>query len=345
MKQIDNYEPAQIVGGTLLNANESSENLPDFIMKEIQDEIVKIAFNRYPDMAETELLEAYAKVIGVKKENLLAGNGSDQMLGYLIGTYLGKGKTLFTLNPDFSMYDYYASGYESEIVKYVQDPDGNWDLDKMMDKAKEIKADMILFSNPNNPSGTVISVEQVEKILNRFPDIPVVIDEAYMDFADDAVTSISMIDQYKNLFVTKTLSKAYGLAGLRVGFLVGNEETMTPLKAAFVPYALNAVSMKIASIVLKYPDFVAERIENTKKERASLYAYASELKSMKVHPSNGNFIKGTCDDKARLLQLFAEEDIAIREYGGTNVFRISIGTAEEMVRVKSVLKKYDEEHV
>ncbi len=344
MKQIDNYEPAQVFGSVLLNANESSENLPDSILEEIQREIVKIAFNRYPDMEQTELLESYGKVIGMTPDHLLAGNGSDQILGFLIGTYLGKGKTLFTLNPDFSMYDFYASGYEANIVKFVQEVDGTWNLEEMLQKAKEANADMILFSNPNNPSGTVIGLEDVKKILAAFPHIPVVMDEAYLDFSEE-ISAMTIVDQYENLFVTRTLSKAYGLAGLRVGFLIGNAKTMKPLKASFVPYALNAVSMKIASIVLQYPELIQERIANVKKERDSLYAFTKELKSITVYPSQCNFIKGRCADKEDLLRLFQEKDIAIREYAGTDVFRISIGTKEENDAVKAVLKAYDEAHV
>ncbi len=342
MKKIESYTPVKQETGILLNANESSQNLSASVMSEIQEKITSVLFNRYPDPDETKLLEAYSKVIDIPSSCLLAGNGSDQMLGYLIGTYLGKGKTLVTLNPDFSMYDYYVGTYEGEVKKYPQDENGNWDIKEIIRFAKEQNANMLMFSNPNNPSGTMISENEIVELATQLSDIPVVIDEAYIEFANQP-SCVALTKQYKNLFVTRTLSKAYGLAGLRVGFLVGNEEVMKQLKAAFVPYALNTVSMEIATIVLGHMDEVNANIQSVKAEREEMYAFTQGLTKAKFYPSNGNFLKGKSNQKDRLIQLLKEENITIRDYAGTDTFRISIGSKEENELVKKVLKKFEEE--
>ena len=341
MKAIQNYTAVQC-GGILLNATENSNTLPDEIRQEILEAIASVDFNRYPDSDETELLEAYGNLISVSPKQLLAGNGSDQMLGYLIGTFLGKGKKLCTLNPDFSMYDYYASGYEAEVIKFKTAEDGSFAPGDFIAFAKENGADMILFSNPNNPTGFALKVQQIAEIAEGLKDIPVVIDEAYMDFASES-SALSLINTYPNLYVTRTLSKAYGMAGIRLGFLVSSEANMKPLKQAFVPYALNSVSMKIACVILKHADTFAKQISGIIAERARMYDILIQNNRLHIYPSQANFLYGYSADKQRMLELLKENDIVIRDYKGTDFFRITVGRKEENELVLNVLKQFGEE--
>ena len=129
------YE-TRTVGRIMLNANELPCNLSKTILQEIKESLDTIAFNRYPDEKETELLQTYGNLIGMDSSYLLAGNGSDQMLGYLIGSFLGYGKTLFTNDPDFSMYDYYAASYETTVKKYKSNA---WDVDEFIALSKQEK--------------------------------------------------------------------------------------------------------------------------------------------------------------------------------------------------------------
>ncbi len=331
------YE-TRTVGRIMLNANELPYNLSESIMQEVKDALDDIAFNRYPDEKETELLETYGKHIGIDSACLLAGNGSDQMLGYLIGTFLGHDKTLFTNDPDFSMYDYYAASYETTVKKYKSD---TYSVDEFIAMAKQENADMILFSNPHNPTGRCLSIQEIEKIVNSF-EIPVVVDEAYIEFADEQ-SAVTLIDTYENLFVTRTLSKAYGLAGLRVGFLIGNASRMKLLKENFVPYALNALSMRIACIVLQYAEAYEGVIEEIKKERERVYHVLEKIQGMQVLPSKTNFLYCQLDDKERLLKKFAERGIVLRNYNDASSFRITIGSKADNDEVIAVLEAYSRE--
>lgn len=328
------YE-TRTVGRIMLNANELPCNLSETILQEVKASLDDIAFNRYPDEKETELLQAYGQLIGVDSTYLLAGNGSDQMLGYLIGSFLGSCKTLFTNDPDFSMYDYYASSYETTVKKYKSDV---WNVDEFIACAKQNKADMILFSNPHNPTGRCLSISEIEKIVSSFA-IPVVVDEAYIEFADEE-SAITLIDKYDNLFVTRTLSKAYGLAGLRVGFLIGHPARMKALKENFVPYALNALSMHIACIVLRHADEYIEYIEKIKVEKQRVYSVLEQVKGIQVMPSETNFLYCQAADKKKLLEMFAERGIVVRNYQDDCSFRITIGSMEENDEVIAVLEAY-----
>lgn len=337
-KKIESYT-THVQSGILLNANEGSNNLDTKIIEEIKEAMNDIAFNRYPDNDQTELLEAYGKVIGVKKENLLAGNGSDQMLGLLIGTFLSKGKKLYTFDPDFSMYDYYASCYEADVKKYPLNDDGTLDVDGFIENGKDVS--LVMFSRPNNPSGYCLSQEEIKKVLNGFQDIPVVVDEAYIEFAKED-SAIQLLNEYNNLYVTRTLSKAYGVAGIRVGFLISNEENMKVMKSGSVAYALNSVTMKIGTIILKYADTFQKQAKIISQKRDAMYEQVKNLNKITFYPSQGNFLHGKTENKEKLLRMFEEKNIVIRNYKD-DTFRITIGNDKENQEVLEVLKKYEEE--
>lgn len=340
-KKIEAYS-GQKQSGILLNANESSENLTPDIIQEIMHAVENTAFNRYPDTEQKELRQAYAKAMGLQTEQVLAGNGSDQMLGLLIGMFLGKGKSLYTYDPDFSMYDYYASSYEADVEKYTLPYDGSLNIESFIQHGREKKVSLVMFSNPNNPTGNCLSIEQIRKITAGFAPTPVVIDEAYFEFSDET-SALTLLADYDNLYVTRTLSKAYGLAGVRLGFLISSAANMAQIIPSSVPYALNRISMKIGAIVLSHADQIQEKIAETKKRRNEMYAKVKEFRSIQFYPSQANFLHGCCDHKEELLAMFAKENIAIRNYQGKNTFRITIGNAEENEKVWQVLKQYEEE--
>ncbi len=341
MKDIQVYETA-VQEGILLNANERSQPLPESFLKEAADALLDLSLNRYPDNDQTELLRAYAGVAGTDEEMLLAGNGSDQILGYLIGTFLSRGKVLYTFDPDFSMYDYYAGTYEASVRKFDINEDGSLDISEFIAAGRKEKAAMVLFSNPNNPSGHCLSIGEIESIVSSFADIPVVIDEAYIEFADEE-SAVSLLDRYSNLYVTRTLSKAYGLAGLRVGFLISSKENMKKLKAAYVPYTLNAFSMKAAAIALRHQDETESFIAGIRRERKKMLEALAAGRRARFIDSQTNFIYGMSSDKERLMELFEKEGIVIRDYRGSENFRITIGTADENRQVLEVLKAFEEE--
>lgn len=148
-------------GKIMLNANESSLNISDEIKKELIEKISNIPFNRYPDETSSDLIKAYAGAEDIDENCIIAGNGSDEMLGFMIGYFLGKDKNLYTLSPDFSMYDYYAAVQEANVVKYSTNEDGTFDVDGFISGGLENKADLVLFSNPNNPTGNAVGKEDL----------------------------------------------------------------------------------------------------------------------------------------------------------------------------------------
>lgn len=339
MKEIETYT-AKKQGNIMLNANELYKNISQEILEEIKEEISKLAFHRYPDETNRELIDAYAKVMDIDSDCILAGNGSDEMLGLLIGTFLGKGKTLYTLSPDFSMYDYYASMHEAELLKFSCAEDGSFSLYDFIEYGRENTVDMILFSNPNNPSGHALSNCELKEIVEAFPTIPVIIDEAYAEFAEESM--LSLLEVYPNLYVTRTLSKAYGLAGARLGFLLSNRDNIKQLRANVVPYNISSITQKVGVVVLRHALEYQPIIKEIIMERNRLYERLKNLKRVTFYPSHANYLYGRCAQKALLMDMFEKEGIVIRTYAD-DTFRITIGTKEENALVEAVLQTFEKE--
>ena len=338
MKKIESYQ-AHTQSGILLNANEVNINVSNQIKARIKDLIDTVDFNRYPDDTYQKLLEAYGKYIQKPTSQILCGNGSDQMLDLIMSYYLSKGKTLYTLNPDFGMYDYYATKYDAKVLKFNCEKDGSFDIDAFIQYGKENDVDMVIFSNPNNPSGNYLKNEDVLKIVEAFKDIPFIDDEAYVEFAQESM--MEYVGTYPKFFVTRTLSKIFGLAALRTGFLVGPEKEMDQLRAIKVPYALNTLSQEIATIALDYVDDVLARVQPITEARKVFME--REYKDIVIYPSSANFFMMTCSNLERLKEMFVEKNIVIRTYNNKDYVRITIGNEDENEMVLSILDAYDKE--
>ena len=229
MKKIKEYKSVMNDKvGIRINGNESCKNIEKNELDEIIKEIKKINFNRYPDDESLNLRKAYAEVVGIGEENVIAGNGSDEMISLIINYQITKKKVVLTINPDFSMYDFYTSLNEGVVKKYNTENDGSFSVDRFIEYGRRVNPNLIIFSNPNNPTGHVISNDEIIFILEAFKDILIVVDEAYYEFYGQGM--IGYIEKYKNLIVTRTLSKAWGLAALRIGFLIANKHLINKLR-------------------------------------------------------------------------------------------------------------------
>lgn len=342
--------------GLLLNANESPLNLPDYLLDDFSELIPALLFNRYPVDGSPDLREVYAAVQknGLTPEMVIAGNGSDQMLQLLITAFVSQGDTLLTISPDFGMYDFYADAMGGRVERFdLFGEDGanlqtdrkitGWDTDAFIQKAKEVRPSLILFSNPNNPTGLMLRAEEVLKIARALPEIPVVSDEAYMEFGGDSV--LPYLNEQKNLYITRTLSKAYGLAGVRVGFLLSNASNIEAIDPKRPVYNLGTISSAIAARVLQEQDLFEMRIQDVIEQREQLEKELEKLDHFSFIPSAANFIlvSGRPEAIQKALAAFDRENIAIREYPDRNYMRITVGLEEQNERVLEVLRSVDQE--
>lgn len=341
MRGVNAYINLSETGQVKLNGNESYIVTKSEVQRKISMKMNEVDLNRYPDDEALNLRRAYGKYVGVSDESIIAGNGSDEMISLVIGAYVGSGKKLLTLLPDFSMYDFYASLYGGEVIKLECKEDGSYLVEDLIRKGKEEEVDLIIFSNPNNPTGFALSKEEIIKVLLEFKDKKVLIDEAYYEFNGETV--VDLINEYKNLFVTRTLSKAWGLAALRVGFLVSNKDTINELKIYKVPYNISTLSQQIATEIIKDSEEVIKNSKEIVLQRENLYGELKKVEKdasleIKFYPSKANYIYGRTQYKNILMKSLKESGIVIRNFQNEDTFRITVGSPMQNNKVVQAIR-------
>lgn len=325
-----------------LDANEGSNYL-------LNEDIVlsKLGANLYPDSDANALREKLASYYGCKKENLIMGNGSSELIHLVISTYCEAGDKVLTFTPGFSMYDIYCQLCEAQIVKIETGEDFSQNVDLLIEEAARISPKVVILCNPNNPTGYVNSKEDVIKLLENIKDAVVVIDEAYADFEDESV--ISEIENYDNLLVLRTMSKAFGLANLRVGCAAARKEIIGDIWKVKVPYNLNGPSQMLAELALENKDKIASYISEVKSEREKLFKLinfigsekkGSKKEGIRVYPSGANFLFMKSPGINLAEELF-KKGIAIRDFGGPlkDYYRITVGSPQENLEVIKALSE------
>lgn len=323
--------------GLLLNSNESSLAPDARIMKEFARLLEQSALNRYPEDTSALLKNAYADVMHLAPDQILVTNGSDASLQILITALCRQGKSLVMLDPDFGMYRFYSHCVAAPVFTYQTAWDGSFRPDLLASYAWENRAGLMLLSNPNNPTGHLLTREEVCELARRLYPIVLAMDEAYMDFDDQS--ALELIDSTPNLVVTRTLSKAWGAAGIRVGFLISQASLIARLADYRIVYSVSTLDQLAARAVLAYPDAAAENIQRVRGERARLQQALAAFPELKTGPFHGNFYSILWPGKMKELEAaFEQAGITIRTYGDLSRVRITIGLPEENDRVLAVLE-------
>ncbi len=300
---------------------------------EILEEIIKksmFSINRYPDESAALLRKAYSKYSKIPYENLIAGNGSDELIDLAFSAF-AQSKTVVCFDPDFSMYEVYAKKYNTNLIKVY-----SMKLEDLINSARISMASVIIFSNPNNPTGKGFLKSEVEQLVKNFWGT-VIVDEAYMDFYDQSVSDL--IPKYNNLIITKTCSKALGLAGIRVGFLGSQINNIDKIEQVRSPYNVNTLSQAIATQILNYPKLIEKYIKEVNTSRDNLYSkLVSELKDedVEVYESSANFIYIKTKYAVDIYENLLEKGIFIRAF--KNAVRISAGNIEDNVNIVDNIK-------
>lgn len=331
-ERLSNFKPYNAIlpeCNIRLDANESFLNIHPKIIEEIIEQIKTLDFNRYPDSSAKELCKVYGQYIGIDGKNIMAGNGSDDLIQIIINTFIDKGDKLLCINPDFSMYKVYGELAFGKIVLYELDKDFKLDIDNFIKSIKKENPKLILLSNPNNPTGGIIKKQDIIKILENSNAI-VVIDEAYYDFSGESI--VNEIEKYENLIVLRTCSKALAAASLRLGLLITNSKILEELKKYKQPFNVNLLSQKIGITILKNTEINKEALEKILEEKAFLQKELEKIKRLKAYPSHTNFFLIEFDDAKKVHQSLLEKGIFVRKFTEGRVkdfLRITVGNREE----------------
>lgn len=343
-EKVKNLTPYEPISGTYeirLDANESFLKFSEEIENEMIQALKNTAFNRYPDPMATKLVDGFSKYFGVNPECVTAGNGSDEIISVIMNAFLQKGDKILTLEPDFSMYRFYAEIAECESVKYQKNENLDVDIDDVISLANSEKVRIVIFSNPCNPTSRIITRDDVRKLI-KSTDALVVLDEAYMDFADESL--LGEFNNYDNLIILKTCSKALGSAALRLGFAVANKTLTNVIRAVKSPYNVNSVSQALGEVLFAHPDYIDNCIETVVNSRKELYLQILEIKSdkiEKVFETHTNFVFLKVKNAKQVFEKMKENSIIIRNMG--DYLRITAGTKNENEKMLETFKKVLEE--
>lgn len=323
-----------------LDANENAYGSP---LPSAGEEGPGARFNRYPDPLQWQLKFQLARIKGVPAENICIGNGSDEIIDLAYRIFCNPGKdNAIICPPTYGMYAVNAGINDVEIRKVNLTDDFQLDVDGIM-QATDSNSKLLFICSPNNPTGNNMNRADVEVLLNNFPGI-VIIDEAYINYSKQK-TFIQELTEYPNLIVMQTLSKAWGLAALRLGLCYASLDIIDLFNKVKPPYNINEASQQMAQEALKHTEYVNEWIMETVEQREELVNALTDFSFVKkVYPSDANFILIKVMDADNLYQFLASNEIVVRnrsnETGCNNCLRISIGTPEENFQLLSVLKKY-----
>ena len=344
-EKVKNLTPYEPISGTYeirLDANESFLTVPEEIENEMVEALKNSALNRYPDPNATKLVEGFSKYFGVNPECVTAGNGSDEIISVIMNAFLQKGDKILTLEPDFSMYRFYAEIAECESVKYQKDDNLDVNIDDVIALANKENVRIVIFSNPCNPTSRIVTKDDVRKLINS-TDALVVLDEAYMDFAEDK-SLLGEFKNYDNLIILKTCSKALGSAALRLGFAVANQTLTNVIRAVKSPYNVNSVSQALGEVLFSHPDYIDNCIKTVVNSRKELYSRILEIKSdkiEKIYETHTNFVFMKVKNAKQVFEKMKENSIIIRNMG--DYLRITAGTKYENEKMLETFKKVLEE--
>ena len=259
-----------------LDKNENPFDIPESIKYQLLEYIKNTAMNRYPEKGLPHLLEKIGNFLGLNGENIIAGNGSDELLNLIIGN--AKGDIVIN-TPTFEMYSFYAKNFDYNTINIPLNDDFSIDTDSILSKKN---AKLIILCSPNNPTGNIIKRSDIEKVLSM--NIPTILDCAYLDFSGEDY--IDLIDDYDNLIILRTFSKAFSMAGFRVGYGIANESMAKKLRGKQSPFYLNLLSSKMAEIMLDNYSIVQEHVKYIIDERERVYRNIKDLS----YPSHANFL-------------------------------------------------------
>jgi len=319
-----------------LDANEGSNYLLKDGLK-----IDDLQPNLYPDSDSKLLREKMSEYYECKPENILAGNGSSELINMVINAYCEIGDKVTSFVPSFSMYQTYCDLCGAEYVGVPCEDDFSQNIDKLINKSLEVNPKIVILCTPNNPTGYVTSKQDVVKLLDNVKNSVIIIDEAYVDFCDSSI--VGLINKYENLIVMRTLSKAFGLAGLRVGAMLANEDLVNYIWKVKVPYNINILSQYAAVKSLENLKLVNQYKNEVALLREEL---SNNLKNINftVYDSGSNFIflKSPVDN---LYEKLIECGVLIRKfnYNSDTYYRITVGTKEEneilLYEIKKIISR------
>ncbi|MFO7889828.1 MAG: histidinol-phosphate transaminase [bacterium] len=329
IKQLKHYFVIQDPDMIKLNQNESPFDIPEELKNEIWKNFQKIEWNRYPAFYPKKLIDTISGIIDYPSYGIVAGNGSSELIQITLASFCSAGDTVSLITPGFLLYSRIAAVLGLEINSIPLKENFKFDVESIIENSQA--SDILVLINPNNPTGTVLNYDETEEIIKNL-DIPIILDEAYYEFYD--IDTLSLLHKYENLMIIRTFSKALGLAGLRIGYLLAKPEYADHIEKAKLIFTVDSFQQIAGELMFTKRNLVKKAVETIKKERNKVFDGLKNIKNIKPVPSHTNFIffKVKGKSAAYVTKKLEQRKILVR-YAPKPVIedyiRVTIGTSEE----------------
>ncbi|MFN2594965.1 MAG: histidinol-phosphate transaminase, partial [Actinomycetota bacterium] len=314
-----------------MNTNESPYPPPEPMVDEIVDEMREVALNRYPDRDASALYDLLAQHLEWPRAGLWIANGSNEVLMHLFLAFGGPDRTSMTFEPTYSLHSLIPSIAGTRTVQADRGDELAFDVDAAVSAIRGEQPDIVIVCSPNNPTGDITSSSALRIVLEEAPGL-VVVDEAYGEFAGEESGQRSLIKDHPNLVITKTFSKAWRLAGVRIGYLMAQEEVIADLVRVRLPYHLSAPTQVVGRAALRHAGETLRFVKAISAERDRI---AVELQALgfKTYPSKANFVLFEVEDPSELWKELLSRGILVRSYKGAHrlehCLRVTAGLPQE----------------
>ncbi|MEL4320131.1 histidinol-phosphate transaminase [Leifsonia sp. YIM 134122] len=327
------YGAPQKVVPVALNVNENTHPIPDAVATDILAAIGEVipGVNRYPDREFSVLRDALAGYLGhgLTRDEIWAANGSNEVLQHVLQAFGGPGRTLLGFVPTYSMYPLLASGTGTAWIGAARDADFELSPESAAAAVLEHKPDIVFLCSPNNPTGTPLSLETIAAVYDAADGI-VLVDEAYAEFAHDGEDSaLTLLDGRPRLLVSRTMSKAFAYAGVRLGYLAADTAVTDALRLVRLPYHLSALTQAAATAAIAHAPELLAMVDDIRVQRDRIVDRLGEL-GFQAFRSSSNFVLfGGVDDPNAVFEALLARGILVRDVGIPHTLRVSAGTEAE----------------
>jgi histidinol-phosphate aminotransferase len=343
------YGAPQLDVAHRLNVNENPYPPPPAMVADVAEAVAEVAggLNRYPDRDATALRAALAQYVArdvpgaapwLDATHLWAANGSNEVMLQLLQAFGGPGRTALSFAPTYSMYPDYCRDTFTTYRTLPRRADFTLDLDAVLADVGAEQPDVLLLASPNNPTGTAVTLEEVDALCRASHGM-VVVDEAYAEFRRPGTPSaIELLGEHPRLVVTRTMSKAFALAGARLGYLVAGRPVVDAVQLVRLPYHLSAVTQAVAATALRHADALLAGVAALRAERDGLVDWLREQPGLVAADSDANFVLfGRFADRDVVWQRLLERGVLVRATGPAEWLRVSAGTPAEMAAFRTAL--------
>ncbi|MBB4915811.1 histidinol-phosphate transaminase [Streptosporangium saharense] len=336
------YGAPQIDVPVRLNTNENPYGPSEALVADLAEAVRSQAgeLNRYPDRDAVALREDLAAYLGhgLTHERVWAANGSNEVIQQILQAFGGPGRSALGFEPSYSMHPIITTGASTEWIAGAREDDFGIDPDKAVAAIEEHRPAVVFLTSPNNPTGTALDPEVIARVVEAAPGM-VVVDEAYFEFARTGTPSaLTLLPANPRLIVTRTMSKAFAMAGTRLGYLAAHPAVIEALLLVRLPYHLSSLTQAAARVALAHREELLGTVDTLRAERDATVGWLRS-KGLEVADSDANFVLfGRFPDRRTVWRDMLDRGVLIREVGPPGWLRVSIGTTEEMAAFRAALE-------